>query len=166
MRSSLELERELEHARAAEQEAEQEAARQVEQAERRRREVAKSAGVVVLDLERRAERLGGEMARLANEAGRPPYELRVDARRLLLGHLSPSRASSGEVILDAPDRIGQRDQAAGLAWALNGQCRQALGRVGAELGVDHRLVVRLDIIECLSWRLFGYRLKQLAGEIE
>jgi hypothetical protein len=166
MRSSLELERDLVVARAAEQEAEAEAKRQAEQAERRRLSVAKSLAVVVGDLERRAERLGGEMAQLAAEAGRPPYDLRTDARRLLLGHLEPSRTVSGEVVLDAPDRIGQRDQAAALAWSLNGLARQLLGRVGGELGADHRLAVRLDIVECLTWRAFGHRVKQLAGEVD
>jgi hypothetical protein len=166
MRSSLELERDLVAAREAEQEAEQAAARAAAEAERRRLSVAKSMAVVVGDLERRAERLGGEMARLAAEAGRPDYSLRIDARRLRIGNLEPSRTVSGEVVLDAPDRIGQRDPAAALAWSLNGLARQLLGCVGGELGADHRLAVRADHVECATWRAFGHRVKQLAGEVD
>jgi hypothetical protein len=160
------LQRELEAARVEEEAAAERARVEAEQAERRRVSVAKSMATVVADLERRAERLGSEMAKAAAEAGRPDYSLRVDARRLLIGHLEPGRAASGEVVLDAPDRLAQRDPAAALAWSLNALARQLLGRVGGELGADHRLAVRLDIVECQTWRLFGYRVKQLAGEIE
>jgi hypothetical protein len=166
MRSSLEIERELEHARAAEEEAEANLRRQAEQAERRRASAAKNMATVVGDLERRVERLGGDMAKLAAEAGMPPYDLRTHARRLLVGNLEPTRAVSGEVVLDAPDRIAQRDPAFALAWSLNGLARQLLGRVGGELGDDHRLAVRVHHAEIVTWRAHDHRAKQLAGLVD
>jgi hypothetical protein len=162
MKSSVELEQDLLAARQAEQEAEAEATARRRQDERRRESLAKSALTIAADLEHRIEKAPAEMVRLAGQAGRPPYDLRLAARRLQVGTLQPGTVASGEVVLDAPDIIAHRDEAAALAWGLNGVARQLMARIGGELGADHRLVVRLDIAECTSWRLFNHRLRQLA----
>jgi hypothetical protein len=165
MKSSVELEQDLALARQAEREAEAEAAARRREAERRREDVAKSALTLVQDLDHRIERVPAEMARLAGGT-RPDWQLRQDARRLLVGNLSPLRSASGELLAEAPELICRRDEAARHVWSLNGVARQLLARVGADLGADHRLVRRLDLCETTSWRLWVHRLRQLAGEVD
>jgi hypothetical protein len=159
------LEQQLQAARA---EAEAHAKRQAEQAreaEQRRRRLARDGTGLVAELEQVTAQLPERMAALAEQAGTPPFLLRVAARRLQRGILEPrTTAPTGEVVAEPQEHVTARDQAADVAWRVNERIHRAQVELG-ELG-DHPLQERLDRVECASWRAFCHRLAELAGEVE
>jgi hypothetical protein len=164
--SVAELEQQLAERRA---EAEAQAKRLAEQAkeqEARRRRLARDGQGLVTELEQVTAQLPEQMAGLAEQAGTPPFLLRVAARRLQRGILEPRReASSGEVIGEPQEHVTGTDLAADVAWRVNERAHRAQLELG-ELGPEHPLIERLDVVECQSWRAFCHRLSVLAGEVD
>ena len=158
------LERELEQTRA-EQERHELARQQAGDAAERRRRLERQGARLLADLEAAIGRLGEELAALAAEAGPSPHRLRIESRRLERDALEPHRAVSGEVLAEPTDRVCLQDPAAALAWSANERVRQAMTQL-ADLGEGHAQLLRLDALECATWRAFNRRLAELAGEIE